>query len=136
MENIGVKLLESRTESSEYRIKELEGLLRHAEQKNNQNSRVDLSNLNYEFAKQTLKLKSEDMKDQHRRESNRDKFTFCLITFSIFMFFAFTVIAMMMNKDAILADILKVLAYVFGVGLTGYGIGLQKGKDKGEKVKE
>ncbi|MEO6694830.1 MAG: hypothetical protein ABIY50_03285 [Ignavibacteria bacterium] len=134
-ENSDIKLLTGmednsvHNESYEYRIKQLEGLLRKADQLNGP------VNMNYEFAKQALKFQAEDLREQRRRESNKDKHIVFIITFSIFMFFAFTIIAFMMNKDEILADILTILAYVFGVGLTGYGIGLQKGKDKTAKVK-
>lgn len=79
-----------------------------------------------EYAKLSLKYQSEDRKEQRKKESIREQRSIIVILSVVFMFFAFTTIALIMEKDDMVTEILKVFAYICGAGLTGYGIGVHK----------
>ena len=87
---------------------------------------------NYHFAKESLKFQSEDYRDLRKRESAKEKIKMIMICVTAFMFFSFLMGAMLLNKDEVLSDIIKVAGYVFGGGITGYGLGVHKGKEKGK----
>jgi hypothetical protein len=85
---------------------------------------------NYEFARESLKYQIEDFKDQRRQQTSRQKIEIVLMFASIFLMFVFIIVAMVLNKDELLAEIIKVAGYIFGGGLTGYGLGVQQMKGK------
>lgn len=84
----------------------------------------------YNFAKESLKSQSQDYKDLRKQETAKEKLMLILIFISVIFFLLFLTFAMVMNKDEVLTDIIKVTGYVFGGGITGYGIGVQKKKEK------
>ncbi len=88
---------------------------------------------NFHFAKESLKYQSEDFKDLRKQELTKKRMLMIVVFISVIFFFAFIMAAMFLNKDEILTDIIKVAGYVFGGGITGYGIGIQKNR---AKVKE
>ncbi len=85
---------------------------------------------NFHFAKESLKYQSEDFKDLRKQELTKKRMLMIVVFISVIFFFAFIMAAMFLNKDEILTDIIKVAGYVFGGGITGYGIGIQKNRDK------
>lgn len=89
---------------------------------------------NYEFAKESLKYQAEDYKDLRKREISKEKSEALIIFLTILLFFMFIIAAMILNKDELLSDMIRVSGYVFGGGLTGYGIGLQKLKSSKNKT--
>ncbi len=97
-----------------------------------ENKRIQYEN-NYEFAKNSLKVQSEDIKCMREIERKREKNLLVIITVVIILFFSLITLSMFMNKDELLIEMAKIVGYIFGGGVTGYGLGLQKGKRK-EKV--
>lgn len=85
---------------------------------------------NYEFAKESLKYQTEDYKDLRSQETSRQKIEIILIFSSVFLLFVFIITAMILDKDELLSEIIKVAGYIFGGGLTGYGLGIQQLKSK------
>ena len=85
---------------------------------------------NYEFAKESLKFQSEDQKEFRKQELSRDRTEIIIIFLSVLILFAFFTIAMLLNKEEILSDMMKSAGYLFGGGITGYGIGMKKLKMK------
>lgn len=83
---------------------------------------------NYEFAKESLRLQSEDLKDMRNHEIKKEKRELIIICSTIFAFFIIVLLALFMNKDELLGDLIKAVGFIFGGGITGYGMGLQKGK--------
>ena len=90
------------------------------------------SEINMEFAKETMKSQSEDLRDFMNLESKRDKLFMAAISLTVFLCFTIIMGAMYFNKDELMMELLRALGYVFGSGITGYGLGLQKGKDNGK----
>lgn len=111
----------------EFQLKEIELKEKEIELK-----RKETDN-HYNFAKESLKSQSQDYKDLRKQETEKEKMTVILIFASVIIFLLFLAFAMLMNKDEILTDIIKVTGYVFGGGVTGYGIGIQKNKDKSKQ---
>ena len=91
---------------------------------------------NFHFAKESLKYQSEDFKDLRKQELTKERMIMIIIFISVFFFFAFLMAAMILNKDEILTDIIKVAGYVFGGGITGYGIGIHKNKEKAKQMEQ
>ncbi|HMS35495.1 MAG TPA: hypothetical protein PKC91_15545 [Ignavibacteria bacterium] len=85
---------------------------------------------NYEFAKESLKFQSEDQKELRKQELSRERTEIITIFFSVLILFAFFTVAMLLNKEEILSDMMKALGYLFGGGITGYGIGMKKLKTR------
>ena len=93
------------------------------------------SEINIEFAKESLKRQSQDLRDFLNVENKRDKLFIAAISLIIFLCFTIIMGAMYFNKDELMMELLRAFGYVFGSGITGYGLGLQKGKDK-DKAKQ
>ena len=85
---------------------------------------------NFHFAKESLKYQSEDFKVLRKQVVTKERMIIIVVFISVIFFFAFLMAAMFLNKDEILTDIIKVAGYVFGGGITGYGIGIHKNRDK------
>lgn len=85
---------------------------------------------NFHFAKESLKYQSEDFKDMRKQEKTKERMMIIAVFFSVVLFFAFLMAAMFLGKDEILTDIIKVAGYVFGGGITGYGMGINKNREK------
>lgn len=112
----------------EVQIREIEFRERELEFKKKQDEN------NYEYAKESLRFQSEDIKNLRNHETKKEKQGLLIICTVIMMFFAVIVVALFLDKDQLLTDIIRSAGYIFGGGITGYGIGLQKGKTK-EKSK-
>jgi len=54
---------------------------------------------------------------------------------AILLLFTIVLFAMYLNKDEILIELGKIAGYIFGGGITGYGLGLQKAKTDAKQVK-
>lgn len=89
---------------------------------------------NYEFAKESLKFQSEDQKEFRKQELLKERAEIITIFLSVFILFAFFTVAMLLNKEEILFDIMKSAGYLFGGGITGYGIGLKTRNRHEEKT--
>jgi hypothetical protein len=85
---------------------------------------------NYDYARESLKFQSEDLKNRRNHETKKEKQGLLIICSVIMMFFAVIVVALFLDKDQLLSDIIRSAGYIFGGGITGYGIGLQKGKTR------
>ncbi|MBK6771231.1 MAG: hypothetical protein IPG78_03610 [Ignavibacteria bacterium] len=66
-------------------------------------------------------------------ERKREKNLLTIIVIVIALFFSLIILSMFMNKDELLIEMAKVVGYIFGGGVTGYGLGLQKSKWKGKE---
>lgn len=91
---------------------------------------------NYEFAKESLKYQSEDQKEFRKQELSRERTEIIAIFLSVFILFAFFTVAMLLNKEEILFDIMKSAGYLFGGGITGYGIGMKTQRTKTKQERE
>ncbi|MBK8552317.1 MAG: hypothetical protein IPL53_15120 [Ignavibacteria bacterium] len=92
------------------------------------------SDNNFHYAKESLKYQLEDYKDIRKQETTKKRMTLLVVFISVFMFFTFLMAAMFLDKDEILADIIKVAGYVFGGGITGYGLGVQNKRDRDKQA--
>ncbi|MEO8664656.1 MAG: hypothetical protein ABI462_04090 [Ignavibacteria bacterium] len=113
---------------TEYQLKEIELKEREIELR-----KIETDN-NYHYAKDTLKFQTDENKEMRKQQVAKEKFGMIMICVSAILFFAFLMGAMLMNKDGILSDIIKVAGYVFGGGVTGYGIGVHNAKDKKNQI--
>jgi len=94
-----------------------------------ENKKIQYEN-GYEFAKNSLRIQLEDNKSLRELERKREKNLLLIIVIVIALFFSLITLSMLMNKDELLIEMAKVVGYIFGGGVTGYGLGLQKGKRK------
>ena len=124
--NIGNKKL-----NPEFSEKILECQIReiHLKEKEIELKKKETDN-NYHFAKESLKYQSEDYKEVRRQELRKERMMITVISISIILFFSFLMSAMYLGKDKILTDIINIAGYVFGGGITGYGIGIHRNKKK------
>lgn len=81
---------------------------------------------NYDFSKESLKVQAEDLKDQRAHQSKREKRSNWVLVLLFLLFFTIVVLAIFLNKDQLLFEIIKVIVLLFGGGATGYTIGLNK----------
>ncbi len=103
----------------EIRLKEMEIELKKKQADNN-----------YEFAKESLKFQSEDQKEFRKQEFSKERTEIITIFLSVFILFGFFTVAMLLNKEEILFDIMKSAGYLFGGGITGYGIGMKSQRSR------
>ncbi len=92
--------------------------------------KIKQSEKNFEFARESLKCQSEDLKDLRNLETKHKNQELLVFGIVIIMFFIVIMVALILDKDELLTDIIRSAGYIFGGGITGYGIGLQKGKIK------
>jgi hypothetical protein len=132
--NINITERKSKPELSEkiieFQLKEIELKEREIELKKRETDN------HYHFAKESLKSQSQDYRDLRKEETSKEKMIVVLIFISVIFFLLFLTFAMVMNKDEILTDIIKVTGYVFGGGITGYGIGVHKNKEKNKNIEQ
>ncbi len=88
---------------------------------------------NYEFAKESLKFQSEDQKEFRKQELSRERTEIITVFLSVLTLLAFFTVAMLLNKEEILTDMMKAVGYLFGGGITGYSIGMKKHKTRNRK---
>ncbi len=93
------------------------------------------SEKNYEFAKDALWIQSEDLKDMREHEIKKERNSQMITILAILLLFTIVLFAMYLNKDEILIEFGKIAGYIFGGGITGYGLGLQKAKTDAKQVK-
>ncbi len=105
----------------EIRLKEMEIELKKKQADNN-----------YEFAKESLKFQSEDQKEFRKQEFSKERTEIITIFLSVFILFGFFTVAMLLNKEEILFDIMKSAGYLFGGGITGYGIGMKSQRSRAD----
>ena len=111
----------------ELHLKDLEIRKRELE-----NKRIQFEN-NFEYAKNSLRIQMEENKSMREIERKREKNLLTIIVIVISLFFTLIMLSMFMNKDELLIEMAKVVGYIFGGGVTGYGLGLQKSKWKGKE---
>lgn len=109
----------------EIRLKEMEIELKKKQADNN-----------YEFAKESLKFQSEDQKEFRKQEFSKERTEIITIFLSVFILFGFFTVAMLLNKEEILFDIMKSAGYLFGGGITGYGIGMKSQRSRAGHVRK
>ena len=112
----------------EFQLKEI-----HLKEKEIELKKRETDN-NYHFAKESLKYQSEDYKDLRKQERTKERMGMIMISISVFLFFAFLTGAMLLNKDEIISDMIQVAGYVLGGGITGYGLGIHKNKEKAKQA--
>lgn len=83
-----------------------------------------------EFARNTFEIQTEEMKSKRENDRKRDRHFLNILMVVVILFFSLMIIAMALNKDALLIEISKIAGYVFGGGITGYGLAMQKAKPK------
>lgn len=98
-----------------------------------ENKKIQYEN-NYEFAKNSLRIQLEDIKSMREIERKREKNLLIIIVIILMLFFSMITLSMLLNKDDLLIEMAKVVGYIFGGGVTGYGLGIQKGKRKEKEV--
>lgn len=81
---------------------------------------------NYEFSKESLKYQAEDLKDLRSYLTRKDKKGFWIFVMILLLFFSVIFVALFLNKDQLIGEILKTIAWIFGGGATGYAIGRNK----------
>lgn len=94
------------------------------EAKKTQNARI------LDFAKSTYVIQTEESKSMRENESKRDKYFLNIVMVVIILFCSLMIVAMLLNKDVLLIEMSKVAGYIFGGGITGYGLALQKTNKK------
>jgi hypothetical protein len=94
-----------------------------------ENKKIQYEN-GYEYAKNSLRIQFEDIKSLREAERKREKNLLLIFLIVITLFFSMITLSMILNKDDLLIEMAKVVGYIFGGGVTGYGLGLQNGKRK------
>ncbi len=91
---------------------------------------------NFEYAKESLKFQAEELKNMRHSETKFELGLMLILSLFILMFFSIVIMAMFLNKDEFLTDLIRAAGYVVGGGITGYGLGLRNGKHKKTNIKQ
>lgn len=105
-------------------LRDLEVRKRELDFKKDQNEK------NFEFATSSLQIQSEDMKNQRETDRKREKSVLSIVVLALTMFFCTILLSLYLGKDDLLLEMAKIAGYLFGGGITGYGLGMQKAKHK------
>lgn len=82
---------------------------------------------NFEFAKLALEAKTKDRQESRTFGAKFQRNLYFLAGFMALLVAAIVVVALYTGKETVAIEVLKIVAYVGGGGLSGYGIGYFKG---------